>query len=58
MTAARWMSLIVGCLLLPLSFSSEGQPACIWDFMIVLAYKVTAAALVVVPLVLEYLERR
>ena len=58
MTAARWISLISGCLLLPLNYSSEGIPTCIWDFLIVLAYKASAAALVIVPLVLEFMERR
>ena len=58
MTAARWFSLIIGCLILPLRFSSEGISPCIWDFLIVLAYKASAAALVITPLVLEYLERK
>lgn len=58
MTAARWVSLIMGCLIMPLNFSSEGMSPCIWDFLIVLAYKASAAALVITPLVLEFLERR
>ena len=58
MTAARWVSLIIGCLITPLNFSSEGIPPCIWDFLIVMAYKASAAALVIVPLILEYKERK
>ena len=58
MTAARWVSLIMGCLIIPLDFSSGGMSPCIWDFLIVLAYKASAAALVITPLVLEFLERR
>ena len=58
MTAARWVSLVMGCLIMPLNFSSELLPPCIWDFLIVLAYKASAAALVIVPLVLEFMERK
>ncbi len=57
MTTARWFSLIIGCLIMPVNFSSEGIPPCIWDFLIVIAYKASATALVITPLVLEFLER-
>ena len=58
MTAARWVSLVIGCLIIPLSFSTEGKSPCVWDSLMVLAYKASATALIITPLVLEFLERR
>lgn len=58
MTTARWWSVVCGCLALFANWSSEGNPPNVWDFFVVLAFQGSAVALVVVPLVLEYLERR
>ena len=56
MTAARWFSLVVGCLCLGETMSTENTNA--WDAVCIFIYRVTAAAMVIVPLVLEFLERR
>lgn len=57
MTTARWFSLVTGCLAFFLNYSSEGNPPNFWDFLLVLTYKATAAALIIVPLVLEHIEK-
>ena len=58
MTAARWASLIIGLLCFPLHFDSGPNPPNGWDSLNVLIYKAAAAALIIVPLLLEYKERR
>ena len=56
MTAARWFSLVVGCLCMTASMSTEDATA--WDAVCIFIYRVSAVAMVIVPLVLEFLERR
>lgn len=58
MTTARWFSLITGSLAFFLNYSSEGNPPNFWDFMLVFTYKAAAAALIIVPLILEHIEKR
>lgn len=55
MTAARWVSLIIGILLLPYKFDAEKPDA--WDILGLFIQEATAIALIIVPLVLEFLER-
>ena len=56
MTTARWFSLITGCLCIFGSLIPK-EPD-VFDVVLKVAYYTVAVALVVVPLVLEYLERR
>ena len=58
MTTARWFSLVTGCLAFFLNYSSEGTPPNFWDFLLVLTYKAAAATLIIIPLILEYIEKR
>lgn len=58
MTAARWTSLIVGLLCFPLHFDSGPSPPNGWDSLNVLVYKTASTALIIVPLVLEFIERK
>lgn len=58
MTTARWTSFIIGCLYFPLHYSNDPNPSNIWDFLIVLTYKAASAALIIVPLLLEYKEHQ
>lgn len=58
MTTARWFSLVTGCLAFFLNYSSEGNPPNFWDVLLVLAFKASSTALILVPLVLEYRERK
>lgn len=59
MTAARWTSLIAGIISdLLLSYNTEGNPPNIWDFLIVLSCKAVSAAMILIPLVLEFKERQ
>lgn len=58
MTAARWTSLIIGLLCFPLHFDSGPNPPNGWDFLNILIYKAAATALIIVPLVLEFMERK
>lgn len=59
MTPARWTSLIAGIISdLLLSYNTEGNPPNIWDFLIVLSCKAVSAAMIFIPLVLEYKERK
>ena len=57
MTAARWVSLVVGCLLM-VSTQWEVEDTNAWDTIGLLIWKVSSVALVITPLVLEFLERR
>lgn len=57
MTAARWVSLVVGCLLM-VSMELEVEDTNAWDTIGLLIWKVASVALVITPLVLEFLERR
>lgn len=56
MTAARWVSLVIGILLMPYEWDTE-RPT-VWDVLGLLIQEASAAALVITPLVLEYLERK
>ena len=56
MTAARWVSLIIGCLCIFGSLTPKNPD--IYDVVCKVSYLVSASALVIVPLVLEFLERR
>ena len=56
MTVARWFSLIIGILLMPYKWEAENPNA--WEVIGLLIQEASAAALVITPLVLEYLERR
>ena len=56
MTAARWVSLITGCLCIFGSLVPK-EPD-VFDVVLKVAYYASAAALVITPLVLEYLERK
>lgn len=55
MTAARWVSLIIGILLMPCKFEAKDPKA--WDILGLLMQEASAAALIITPLVLEFLER-
>ena len=55
MTAARWVSLIIGILLMPCKFEAKNPKA--WDILGLLIQEAAAAALIITPLVLEFLER-
>lgn len=57
MTAARWVSLVVGCLLM-VSTQWKAEDTNAWDTIGLLIWKVASVALVITPLVLEFLERR
>ena len=56
MTTARWISLIVGCLIL-CDIQTRTEKTNAWDLLIILFRILVPAALVIIPLVLEYLER-
>lgn len=57
MTAARWVSLVVGCLsMVSTHWVTEDTNA--WDTIGLLIWKAASVALVITPLVLEFLERR
>ncbi len=56
MTTARWVSLITGCLCIFGSLAPR-EPD-VFDVILKVAYYASAAALVITPLVLEYLERK
>ena len=56
MTTARWVSLIVGCICMTANMSTEETN--FWDAVCIFVYRLSAAAMVIVPLVLEFLERR
>lgn len=59
MTIARWTSLIAGIISdLLLSYSTAGKPPNIRDFLIVLSCKAVTAAMILIPLILEYKERQ
>ena len=55
MTAARWVSLIIGILPMPYEFEAKNPEA--WDILGLLIQEASAAALIITPLVLEFLER-
>lgn len=55
MTAARWVPLIIGILLMPYEFEAKNPKA--WDILGFLVQEASAAALIITPLVLEFLER-
>lgn len=57
MTTARWISLIIGCLCIG-SIHIETKDTNIWDFLCNLVLLAVPCSLVIVPLILEYLERR
>ena len=57
MTTARWFSLVTGCLAFFLNYSSLGNPPNLWDFLLVLSSKAAAAALIIVPLIIEHIEK-
>ena len=56
MTAARWVSLITGCLCIFGALIPK-EPD-VFDVILKVAYYVVATTLVITPLVLEFLERR
>lgn len=56
MKVARWISLILGCLIL-CDIQTHTEKTNAWDFLIILFRILVPAALVITPLVLEYLER-
>lgn len=59
MTVARWWSLVCGCLSITgTSWSTEGNPPNAWDLLVVLVWKGAAVALISIPLILEYKERK
>lgn len=59
MTHARWISLIAGIISdLLLLYSTEGNPPNVWDFLIVLSCKAVTAAMILIPLILDYKERQ
>ena len=55
MTAARWVSLITGCLCIVGSLIPKEPDA--FDVILKVAYYAVATVLVITPLVLEFLER-
>ena len=57
MTAARWVSLIVGCIAM-VSTHWETEDTNVWDMLGLLVWKASFVALIITPLVLEFLERR
>ena len=57
MTAARWISLIAGVLIL-MTINLDTDGTNIWDFMQSILFMLVPCSLVIVPIVLEYLERR
>ena len=57
MTAARWFSLIVGCIAM-VSTQWVTEDTNVWDMLGLLVWKASSVALIITPLVLEYLERR
>lgn len=52
----RWVSLVVGCLCMMATL--ETTDTNFWDAVCIFIYRVSAAALVIVPLILEFIERR
>lgn len=56
MTVARWISLVIGCLCMTASFKAIDTN--IFDVLLMFIYRITALALVIVPLVLEFMERK
>ena len=56
MTAARWISLITGCLCIFGTLVPRDPD--VFDVILKVAYYAVATALVITPLVLEFLERR
>ena len=56
MTAARWISLIVG-VLISASIDFEAEGTNVWGMLRFLMAEALAAALIIAPLVLEFLER-
>ena len=56
MTTARWVSLITGCLCIFGNLVPR-EPD-VFDVILKVAYYAVAAALVITPLVLKYLERK
>lgn len=56
MTAARWVSLILGILLMPCEWESDNPN--VLEIVGLFIREISAAALVITPLVLEFLERR
>lgn len=57
MTAARWISLIVG-VLISASIDFETRDTNVYGILSLLISEALAAALIIAPLVLEFLERR
>ena len=57
MTAARWVSLIVG-VLIAAEVDWGKEDTNVWDTLCLLMTRVLAAAMVITPLVLEFLERK
>ena len=57
MTGARWTSIIFGILCLG-SLKVKMVDTNFWDFMFSLCALLVPASLVIVPLVLEFMERR
>ena len=57
MTAARWTSLIAGVLIL-MTINLDTDDTSIWDFLQSILFMLVPCSLVIVPIVLEYLERR
>ena len=56
MTAARWISLITGCLCIFGTLVPRDPD--VFDVILKVAYYAVAVALVITPLVLEFLERK
>ena len=56
MTTARWVSLITGCLCIFGTLVPK-EPD-VFDVVLKVAYYAVAVALIITPLVLEYLERK
>lgn len=57
MTGARWTSLIFGCLCLG-SLSVKMEDANFWDFLLSICALLVPASLIIMPLVLEFMERK
>ena len=62
MTVARWFSLIVGLLIMPFfskdDDTKENTDTNIFDVIIYFIGRITASILIIVPLVLEFMERK
>lgn len=57
MTAARWTSLIAGVLML-MTINIDTDDVSFWEFLQNVIFMLVPCSLVIVPIVLEYLERR